>query len=254
MKKAIAVCCTYGRPHLLNEVVKCFIDQDYENKELIILNDQKEVNYVTDLKNISIINHPSRFASLGAKRNYLHELAKGDYIFIWDDDDLYLPWHMSSLINAFEIFAPADTDMVKNRFTYMSRNNKKYSVMEAKYGFFSGLCIKKSYSDRKQFNYNLNRGEDIEYITDAKIFLVKNIISSYIYRWGLDIYHISAFRGDQREIWTRCDEYVKSLNQIGIKKIEPNFIEDHWLKLLTEFKSIDMYIHAELNKSLSTHI
>ena len=58
MKKAVALCCTYGRPHLLDEVVKCFIDQDYENKELIILNDQKEVHYVTDLQNISIINHP----------------------------------------------------------------------------------------------------------------------------------------------------------------------------------------------------
>ena len=36
------LCCTYGRPILLGEAVKCFLDQDYPNKELIIINDQLE--------------------------------------------------------------------------------------------------------------------------------------------------------------------------------------------------------------------
>ena len=30
---ASCLCCTYGRPILLGEAVKCFLDQDYENIE-----------------------------------------------------------------------------------------------------------------------------------------------------------------------------------------------------------------------------
>ena len=40
MKKAVAVCVTYGRPHLVRESVQCFLNQSYLNKQLIILSDQ----------------------------------------------------------------------------------------------------------------------------------------------------------------------------------------------------------------------
>ena len=92
---------TYGRPLLLGEAVKCFIDQDYENKELIILNDQEGVTLkIEDCpNNIKIYNHPTRFNSLGEKRNYIKTLSDADYYCIWDDDDLFTPYRISESIN-----------------------------------------------------------------------------------------------------------------------------------------------------------
>ena len=80
------VCVTYGRPILLGEAVKCFIDQTYPNKELIIVNDQEGVTlrFSEDRDNIRVENVPTRFGSLGEKRNYGMSLANGDYICIWD--------------------------------------------------------------------------------------------------------------------------------------------------------------------------
>jgi hypothetical protein len=89
---------TYGRPSYVNEAVQMFLDQDYPNKELIILNDCVGQIYSYDLapeSGVRIFNYSERFSNLGEKRNACIELAKGEYIAVWDDDDIYLPWRLS---------------------------------------------------------------------------------------------------------------------------------------------------------------
>ncbi len=89
---------TYGRPDYVNEAIQMFLDQDYPNKELVILNDCAGQIFTCDLPpeaGVRVINHPERFPSLGDKRNACIELAQGEFIAIWDDDDVYLPWRLS---------------------------------------------------------------------------------------------------------------------------------------------------------------
>ncbi len=91
---------TYGRPDYVNESVKMFMDQDYpkDRRELIILNDCSGQFFTTEISpehNIKIINKKYRYENLGQKRNATIDLAKGDLIAIWDDDDIYLPWRLS---------------------------------------------------------------------------------------------------------------------------------------------------------------
>lgn len=89
---------TYGRPAYVNEAIQMFLDQDYPNKELIILNDCEGQIFTCNLPpeaGIQVINHPERFPNLGDKRNACIEIAKGEFIAIWDDDDVYLPWRLS---------------------------------------------------------------------------------------------------------------------------------------------------------------
>ncbi|RYD67789.1 MAG: glycosyltransferase family 2 protein, partial [Verrucomicrobiaceae bacterium] len=89
---------TYGRPDYVNEAIRMFLDQDYPNKELVILNDCVGQNFTCDLPpeaGVRVINHPERFPSLGDKRNACIGLAQGEFIAIWDDDDVYLPWRLS---------------------------------------------------------------------------------------------------------------------------------------------------------------
>jgi glycosyltransferase involved in cell wall biosynthesis len=90
---------TYGRPDYVDEAVRMFLDQDYENKELIILNDLAIQEYYCDLPAVKVINTKTRFKTLGDKRNACIEAARGEIIAVWDDDDLYLPWRLSFSLN-----------------------------------------------------------------------------------------------------------------------------------------------------------
>lgn len=92
MKKVSCLCITQpGREAFLAESIACFEAQDYAEKELIIVNDRKDGRTLGDLRNESL------------------DRATGDYVAIWDDDDLSLPKRLSRQIKALEV---ADSDAV----------------------------------------------------------------------------------------------------------------------------------------------
>lgn len=86
---------TYGRPDFVEESIAMFLSQDYPNKELIILNDCPKQKFECELPGVRVINAERRYANLGEKRDAAIELAKGELIAVWDDDDVYLPWRLS---------------------------------------------------------------------------------------------------------------------------------------------------------------
>ena len=86
---------TFGRPAYVPEAVACFLQQDYPRKELILLNDCPGHTYVGDVEGVRIVNVPNRFQTLGEKRNASIEMARGEIIAVWDDDDISLPWRLS---------------------------------------------------------------------------------------------------------------------------------------------------------------
>ena len=97
------LCPTFRRPKLLENSIACFLAQDYpaDRRELIILDDAGE------LKNESgegwqIISIPRRFRSLPEKFNALAGLSHGEILVVWEDDDIYLPHHISSHVTAME--------------------------------------------------------------------------------------------------------------------------------------------------------
>lgn len=107
MEKLPLVSCvmpTYGRPEYLHESLEMFLSQDYENKELLIVNDCPGQTVVGDYPQVRIINCKKRFPSLGEKRNFAIQEAAGNWIAIWDDDDIYLPWRLSFTIQEIQEF------------------------------------------------------------------------------------------------------------------------------------------------------
>lgn len=93
-----AIMPTYGRPALVGESVAMFLKQDYEKKELIILNDCAGQHFHFDHPAVKVINLPMRFPTLGQKRNACVEIARGEIIAVWDDDDVYLPWRLTHTV------------------------------------------------------------------------------------------------------------------------------------------------------------
>ena len=111
------LCPTYGRFERLQDAIACFLLQDYRHKRLMILNDAPRwichaVNFwmkdgirhgaqaIAD--NIYVENREKRYETLGHKRQALLEMANTRIVAHWDDDDLYLPWHLSRLIKEYQ--------------------------------------------------------------------------------------------------------------------------------------------------------
>ncbi len=104
LPKVSCICLTFGRPSHLEEAIGSFLRQDYSGEsELIVVNDfpGQELVYRADAR-VVVINHPTRFSSLGAKRNFAVSFAGGSLMLNWDDDDISLPARIRRAAEAFQ--------------------------------------------------------------------------------------------------------------------------------------------------------
>jgi hypothetical protein len=95
------LCPTYRRPELLANAVACFLAQDYppDRRELVILDDAGQFKSQAG-NGWELLSMPRRFQSLPEKYNAIAGLAKGDIFVVWEDDDIYLPQHLSQHVAA----------------------------------------------------------------------------------------------------------------------------------------------------------
>lgn len=118
MEKVTCLCPTYGRFSLLQDSLKCFIEQTWDNKKLLVLNDAPE-SFSCEEKGVEVINSEERFETLGRKRQALLEMADSKYVAQWDDDDVYLPWHLEEAMRRIE-----SGKMVKPKRAFYIRGDK----------------------------------------------------------------------------------------------------------------------------------
>jgi glycosyltransferase involved in cell wall biosynthesis len=86
------ICLTYARPALLEEAIYSFLQQDYRGtKELIVVKDYTEQVLELDHPEVLVVNVPKRLRTVGEKMNFAVALAAHDVLFVWDDDEVYLP-------------------------------------------------------------------------------------------------------------------------------------------------------------------
>ncbi len=98
-----AICLTYGRPAVLEEAIYAFLQQEYPGrKELIVLNDYVDQHLTYDHAEVQVFNVTKRFRTVGEKMNAAVALAAHDLLFVWDDDDLYLPHRLRFSVDRFE--------------------------------------------------------------------------------------------------------------------------------------------------------
>jgi glycosyltransferase involved in cell wall biosynthesis len=98
--KISCVMVTKGRQQMVERAMRCWAAQNYPNKELIVLSQSDwqlnhhvwklSVAFSEQVDGIQFVEAPKDL-SLGAMRNASIELATGDIICQWDDDDVYHP-------------------------------------------------------------------------------------------------------------------------------------------------------------------
>jgi len=105
------VCPTYNRREFLPYLLYIWQYQDYpaDKRELIIVDDSPTSNadiieMMSDptAANVRYIHSPQRLA-LGQKRNMLNDLATGEYIICFDDDDYYAPNKISHQVAEMQV-------------------------------------------------------------------------------------------------------------------------------------------------------
>ena len=87
---------TFNRRAFVPQAIACFLAQDYEPRELIILDDGSDP--VADLVPSDArirYRRLSRRLNVGQKRNLACAEARGEIIVHWDDDDWSAPFRIS---------------------------------------------------------------------------------------------------------------------------------------------------------------
>ncbi|MBB5637823.1 glycosyltransferase involved in cell wall biosynthesis [Pedobacter cryoconitis] len=81
---------TANRQKYISFALNYFLAQDYPNRELVIIDDGNEsiVHLLPDDKRIKYF-YTKPLGTIGVKRNFACNKAKGEIIMHWDDDDWY---------------------------------------------------------------------------------------------------------------------------------------------------------------------
>lgn len=110
-----AICPTYLRPRMVDNIIACWQQQKYpsERCELVILDDSGNMpdfqfsRYDNDnnvVPPFRLIGESVRYPSLPKKFNRLLELIdpRTEIVVVMEDDEVYLPHHISSYANGME--------------------------------------------------------------------------------------------------------------------------------------------------------
>lgn len=191
----LCVTPTFGRFNLLQEMLWSWTQQTYENKRLLIVNDQPNLIITCKVPGVTVENYQTRFKALGAKRNHIRTRIPHDvtYVVTMDDDDLFLPNYIKGLVEALQ--KNPSMNRSRSELTYVTIDNKLDSVNS------TWPCYGASAFYAENFrNYWMQDiyawGEDTDMMSRNN--LTNAALSpggSFIYRRGLNVPHASGNPG-----------------------------------------------------------
>lgn len=183
--------------------MQSFLQQDYPNKELIILNDTPGQELFVDSDAVTVINVPRRFRTLGEKLNAAIAMAAGDLIAPWDDDDISLSWRLSYSLERLQ-----DADCFNPRAYWFRPPDGLIADHQVGYSHNASLFTRRAFEsvgrypaissgyDRDivaAFNKSLDNVVDPWFRRSEPVPLDKWF---YIYRWGVSPGHVSGSGGN----------------------------------------------------------
>ena len=232
--KVSCLTATYGRYKVLTEAISCFLYQDYDNKELIVLNNHP-VPIVCDLPQVRVING-EHYPTLGDCRNRLLELADGHYVRTWDDDDYYLPWAISQGVSNFP--EGADIWQPEKSWSWHKANKTidfRGNVYEASWTTLRESALGVRYLPGSGGN---------EHAPLKQLKRIRGKITpheaSYVYTWGTGLCHISGTLGHKNGVEWRTERWKKLNDDHGNEEpIVPVPLNHYWEMLRKRADELD---------------
>ena len=203
------ICPTYKRPRLLQNALACFLAQDYpeDRRELIICDDaaQYDSQEGPDWK---LQSTDLRYPGLPHKYNAMIAQARGDVIAIWEDDDIFLPWHLSDV---------AKTAGRQSSGFYVSK--KVWSTYKEPFGnahieaaaglFHSSWRFTRNlfeqvggYPENSELSFDQQFGALLRDAANGCSYYGFTSRPGYVYRWGNNYWHGSQRGGEgYTDLW-----------------------------------------------------
>ena len=201
---------TYGRYSFTCEALACFLQQTALSQATLLIYNQHPIPLRFDHPRVRIVNEIRAVSSLRHIRQRMHELAapSADLIHWWDDDDLYLPWHLEDCLRHVAdhvAWKPASSWMMDgNEKVWRHANTFEGSwIFRAEYLKAAPLHTHPNYTDHPVILQTVEAGR----LARTEL----GGLASYIYRWGTGAQHVSAYgaSNDQKAQET-CIEFVEA--------------------------------------------
>lgn len=158
------LCLTRNRREWLPKAVECFGRQTYANRQLLIVPDSEDDYAGIDFRfEVSILwCFPGH--NVGKKRNIGSELAKGELIAIWDDDDFSAPGRLADQVATLRMTGKDVTGYQALKFT----DGREWWQYTGAATHLPGttLCFRKAWWENHRFN-EVQVGQDEEFSAEA---------------------------------------------------------------------------------------
>ncbi len=158
---------TYNRRQFVPQAIKYFLRQDYEPKELIIVDDVTDaIGDLVPADDRIRYNRLDKKLTIGAKRNLACEQARGEIIVHWDDDDWHAPYRVSYQVENL-LQKQADICGLDKVLFFEPSSNRAWEYVYQDSGrpwvYGATLCYTKAFWSRNRFP-DINVGEDSRFV------------------------------------------------------------------------------------------
>jgi ADP-heptose:LPS heptosyltransferase/glycosyltransferase involved in cell wall biosynthesis/SAM-dependent methyltransferase len=163
---------TADRRSFVPGAIRCFLAQDYPEKELVIVDDGAEsvADLIPDDPRIRYFRSGTR-QLVGAKRNRACREASGPVLVHWDDDDWSAPWRLRYQID--QLYETSADICGLNRVWFYAREEKRaweyvYPSRQKPWVYGASLCYTRAFWQKHPFP-EIRLGEDTRFVwADAK--------------------------------------------------------------------------------------
>lgn len=224
---------TYGRPELLNEAIYSFLIQTHGDSELIVSNDRHDQRLIFDHPRVRILNTTTRFTTLGDKRKDLVTHARGSLLAHWDDDDIYLADHLSTVHARLPLYRTGR--IAKQHWCWFDTGKRLNRLIRARYQHT--MLMEKSLYDEIEGHPRITQNEDHHMI--LRLLRSGQLAGppvtgiqrpTFILRDATGRFHVSdVWNGDgyDAERYARIAGEVDALGVTGDIRLEPGWRSDH---------------------------
>lgn len=165
---------TARRRRFLAKAIDCFLQQSWPDKELFILDEADEDSGADARLELLPSDERIRYRSfrwaritLGEKRNMACQLARGEVIVHWDDDDWSAPGRIVDQVERLQGLTKGAVTGYHSMLFWDEQGGQAYKYFGAKnYALGSSLCYRKDYWQGHPFPAK-NVGEDNDFVYRA---------------------------------------------------------------------------------------
>jgi len=173
---------TFNRRAFVPRALRSFLDQDYPDRELIVVDDGTDL-----IEDLLPVNPRVRYFRLserqnvGAKRNFACEQAQGEFVLHWDDDEWYAPSRIRLQVNALRN-SPARVSGTSVAFFYNENSGRafRYSFGGHAAGWMGALAYPVAVWKQHPFEC-VAIAEDVRFISRVPVSLRMDLRNPSLY-------------------------------------------------------------------------